>query len=60
MFGVPRGLSIIISRYAGLAILSALITFFFIRPLTEDGMIKEDREVSFFFAVFIERPAHDH
>ncbi|KAG6807552.1 hypothetical protein H0H92_007117 [Tricholoma furcatifolium] len=29
---------------AGLAILSALITFFFVHPLTTDGMEKEDRE----------------
>ncbi|OCB89420.1 MFS Git1p-related glycerophosphoinositol and glycerophosphocholine permease [Sanghuangporus baumii] len=29
---------------SGLAILSALITFFFIRPLSADGMAKEDRE----------------
>ncbi|KAH8118254.1 MFS Git1p-related glycerophosphoinositol and glycerophosphocholine permease [Phellopilus nigrolimitatus] len=27
---------------SGLAIVSALITFFFIKPLTQDGMIKED------------------
>jgi len=27
---------------SGLAILSALITFFFIRPLTHDGLVKED------------------
>ena len=29
---------------SGLAIFSALITFFFIRPLSADGMIKEDIE----------------
>lgn len=29
----------------GLAIFSALITFFFIRPLSADGMTKEDAEV---------------
>jgi len=29
---------------SGLAILSALVTFFFINPLTQDGMEKEDRE----------------
>lgn len=33
----------------GLAILSAIITFLFIKPLTADGMEKEDREVSAFF-----------
>jgi hypothetical protein len=30
---------------SGLAILSALITFFFIRPLTTDGMAEEDHKV---------------
>jgi MFS family permease len=35
---------------SGLAILSALITFFFIRPLTTDGMAEEDRKVRVFFA----------
>lgn len=34
-----------ISTITGLAILSALITFFFIRPLTTDGMALEDAEV---------------
>jgi len=29
-----------------LAVLSALITFFFIKPLTTDGMEVEDREVN--------------
>jgi hypothetical protein len=29
----------------GLAILSALITFLFIKPLSHDGMQEEDREV---------------
>ena len=31
----------------GLAVLSALITFFFITPLTRDGMEKEDAAVIF-------------
>lgn len=35
----------------GLAILSALITFFFIRPLTTDGMAVEDREVCITFGL---------
>jgi hypothetical protein len=35
----------------GLAILSALITFFFIRPLTTDGMAAEDREVCITFGL---------
>ncbi|KAG5636990.1 hypothetical protein H0H81_006166 [Sphagnurus paluster] len=30
---------------SGLAILSAIVTYFFITPLTQDGMEKEDREV---------------
>jgi hypothetical protein len=30
---------------SGLAILSALITFFFIRPLSHDGMNEEDANV---------------
>ena len=30
---------------AALAIFSAIITFFFIRPLSHDGMAQEDREV---------------
>lgn len=29
----------------GLAVLSALVTFFFIQPLTTDGMEVEDRKV---------------
>ena len=29
---------------AGLAIFSALVTFFFIRPLSHDGMADEDRK----------------
>ena len=28
---------------SGLAVLSALITYFFIRPLSHDGMLEEDR-----------------
>jgi hypothetical protein len=31
---------------SGLAILSALITFFFIRPLDHDGMAAEDEKVT--------------
>lgn len=30
---------------SGLAVLSALVTFFFIRPLSHDGMIEEDEKV---------------
>lgn len=30
----------------GLAFASALVTFFFIQPLTPDGMVQEDRDVS--------------
>ena len=30
---------------SGLALLSAAITFFFVKPLTADGMVKEDEEV---------------
>ena len=33
----------------GLAILSALITFFFVQPLTTDGMALEDNEVRITF-----------
>jgi len=29
---------------SGLAVVSALITFFFIRPLSHDGLIEEDRK----------------
>ena len=38
----------------GLAILSALITFFFIQPLTTDGMALEDAEVRITFWFFQE------
>jgi hypothetical protein len=31
--------------HSGLAILSALVTLFFIKPLTQDGMVREDRAV---------------
>ena len=30
----------------GLAILSAIVVFFFVEPLTTDGMIHEDQDVS--------------
>ena len=30
----------------GLAILSAIVVFFFVEPLTTDGMIQEDQDVS--------------
>ncbi|KDR76341.1 hypothetical protein GALMADRAFT_121334 [Galerina marginata CBS 339.88] len=40
---------------SGLAILSALVTFFFIRPLTTDGMEVEDRE----FRDFLEANGYD-
>jgi hypothetical protein len=30
----------------GMAILSALVVFFFVKPLTHDGMIEEDVAVS--------------
>jgi len=30
----------------GLAILSAIVVFFFVKPLTTDGMIQEDQDVS--------------
>ena len=33
----------------GLAILSAIVVFFFVKPLTTDGMIQEDQDVSLFF-----------
>ena len=39
---------------SGLAILSALITFFFIRPLSHDGLEQEDR----LFREYLE--AHDY
>ncbi|EMD34089.1 hypothetical protein CERSUDRAFT_86845 [Gelatoporia subvermispora B] len=40
---------------SGLALLSALITFFFIRPLSHDGMDKEDRE----FRAYLEANGYD-
>jgi len=40
---------------SGLAILSALITFFFVTPLTTDGMEKEDRE----FREYLEANGYD-
>jgi len=40
---------------SGLAILSALVTFFFIKPLTQDGMEKEDRE----FRAYLEDHGYD-
>lgn len=40
---------------SGLAILSALITFFFIRPLSHDGMVAEDRE----FRAYLEANGYD-
>ena len=39
-------LCIVNTRLLGLAVLSALITLVFIRPLTNDGMEVEDRKVS--------------
>ena len=40
---------------SGLAVLSALITFFFIKPLTTDGMAKEDEE----FRAYLEANGYD-
>ena len=40
---------------SGLAILSALITFFFIRPLSEEGLIEEDRA----FRAYLESHGYD-
>lgn len=40
---------------SGLAILSALITLFFIRPLTHDGMAEEDRK----FREYLESNGYD-
>ncbi|KAH9050936.1 major facilitator superfamily domain-containing protein [Lactarius deliciosus] len=40
---------------SGLAILSALITFFFIRPLTHDGLVEEDRA----FREYLESHGYD-
>ncbi|KAF8905045.1 putative metabolite transporter [Gymnopilus junonius] len=40
---------------SGMAILSALITFFFIKPITTDGMIREDQE----FREYLEANGYD-
>lgn len=40
---------------SGLAVLSALVTYFFIHPLTQDGMEKEDRE----FREYLEANGYD-
>jgi len=40
---------------SGLAILSALITFFFVKPLSHDGMAKEDR----LFREYLEEHGYD-
>jgi len=40
---------------SGLAILSALITFFFVKPLTADGMAQEDAE----FRAYLEANGYD-
>lgn len=40
---------------SGLAILSALITYFFIRPLSHDGMLEEDR----LFREYLEAHGYD-
>ncbi|KAF8638308.1 hypothetical protein AX17_002328 [Amanita inopinata Kibby_2008] len=40
---------------SGLAILSALVTFFFIKPLTHDGMAEEDRK----FREYLESHGYD-
>jgi len=40
---------------SGLAVLSALITFFFVKPLTADGMAKEDAE----FRAYLEANGYD-
>jgi len=40
---------------SGLAILSALITFFFIRPLSRDGLVEEDR----LFREYLEAHGYD-
>ena len=40
---------------SGLAIFSAIITFFFIRPLTHDGMAKEDAD----FRAYLEENGYD-
>jgi len=40
---------------SGLAVLSALITYFFIRPLSHDGMLEEDR----LFREYLEAHGYD-
>ena len=40
---------------SGLAVLSALITFFFIRPLSHDGLVEEDR----IFREYLEAHGYD-
>ena len=40
---------------SGLAIFSALVTFFFIRPLSHDGMADEDRK----FREYLEQHGYD-
>lgn len=40
---------------SGMAILSALITFFFIKPITTDGMVREDQE----FREYLEANGYD-
>lgn len=40
---------------SGLAVFSAIITFFFIRPLSHDGMAKEDEE----FRAYLEAHGYD-
>jgi len=40
---------------SGLALLSALITFFFVKPLSADGMAKEDEE----FRAYLEANGYD-
>ena len=49
------GTQVLCITMTGLAILSALTTFFFIKPLTTDGMALEDAEVRnniWFLAIF--------
>jgi hypothetical protein len=40
---------------SGLAIVSALITFFFVRPLSHDGLVEEDRA----FREYLESHGYD-
>jgi hypothetical protein len=40
---------------SGLAVLSALITFFFIRPLSREGLVEEDR----LFREYLEAQGYD-